>query len=131
MTIELQVLTWTVVLGIVHILAASSAASLQRGMRWNLSARDEPIPPLTGVAARLERALRNFLETFPLFAALVLAVQVNGVHSDMSEWGARLYLAARVIYLPLYAFGVPVMRSVVWGIALWGMTMLVGALLKY
>ena len=66
-------LAWTVVLGFVHIVAALHAASLQRGYRWAASARDHVVAPLTGVAGRLDRALRNFSETFPLFAALLLA----------------------------------------------------------
>jgi uncharacterized MAPEG superfamily protein len=67
-------LVWSVVLGIVQIVAASHAASLQRGYRWTASPRDEKVEPLRGVAGRLERALRNFLETFLLFAAADLAI---------------------------------------------------------
>lgn len=94
MNVEIRILTWSVVLGLVHIIAASHSASLQRGYRWTASARDEPRPPLTGVAGRLERALHNFLETFPLFAALVLAVQASGRQGQLSEWGTILYFAA-------------------------------------
>jgi uncharacterized MAPEG superfamily protein len=36
--------------------------------------RDAAVPPLTGVAGRVDRALRNLLETFPFFAAAALAV---------------------------------------------------------
>lgn len=130
MNIEIRILTWSVVLGFVHIIAAAHSASWQRGYRWTASARDEPRPPLTGVAARLERSLSNFLETFPLFAALVLAVQVTGRVGSLSEWGAILYFAARVSYLPLYALGVPLIRSLVWNVAFVGMVLLVVALLR-
>ena len=65
MTIELRLLVCSVVLGFVHIVAASHAASLQLCYRWSASARDQAAP-LTGVAGRLDRALRNFFETFPL-----------------------------------------------------------------
>jgi hypothetical protein len=41
-----------------------------------------------GVAGRLERALRNFLETFPLFATAVLLVQITGRNGRMSAIGA-------------------------------------------
>ncbi len=60
MTIELRMLTLSVVLGIVHVIAASHAASLQRGYRWSASPRDEKMPPLRSVAGRLNRVLRNF-----------------------------------------------------------------------
>src|SRR5262245_39136089 len=130
LTIEIHVLVWSVVLGFVHIIAASHAASLHRGYRWTASARDEPLPPLEGVAGRLERALQNYLETFPLFAVLVLAAHVVGVHNQLTEWGSLLYLSARVVYLPLYALGVPLIRSLVWNVAAIGMLLFVIALLR-
>jgi uncharacterized MAPEG superfamily protein len=122
-------LTLSVVLGIVQIVAASHAASLQRGYRWSASPRDETIPPLQGVAGRLNRALRNFLDTFPLFAAVVLAAQVTDTHNALTEWGARLYFWARVGYVPLYAAGVPLIRSLAWNVATIGILLLVAALL--
>jgi uncharacterized MAPEG superfamily protein len=130
LSIELRVLIWSVLLGFVHIIASSHAKSLQRGYRWTASARDEELPPLTGAAGRLERALDNYLETFPFFAALVLAAHVAGVHTLLTEWGALLYLGARAVYLPLYAFGVPLVRSLVWNVATVGMLLLVVALLR-
>ena len=128
MNIEIRILAWTVVLGFVHIVAASHAASLQRGYRWTASARDREVAPLTGVAGRLDRALRNFSETFPLFAALLLAAQAIGRHSWLTETGAILYFVARLAYLPLYAFGVPLVRSLVWNVAALGMALLLVAL---
>ena len=130
LSVELQVLTWSVVLGFVHIVASSHAKSLQRGYRWTASARDEPVPALTGTAGRLERALNNYLETFPLFAALVLAAKVAGVHDALTVWGSFLFLGARVVYLPLYVLGVPLVRSLVWNVAALGMLLLVIALLR-
>jgi uncharacterized MAPEG superfamily protein len=126
---ELRMLGFSIVLGLVHIVAASHSASLQRGYRWTMSARDQPITPLLGIAGRLERALDNFSETFPFFAALVLAVVLTGKSSQLSEWGAGLYFAARAFYLPLYAFGVPLIRSLVWNVAAFGIVLLFVALL--
>jgi len=128
LNLEIRILAWTVVLGFVHIVAASHAASLQRGYRWTASARDHELAPLTGVAGRLGRALRNFSETFPLFAALLLAAQAIGRHSWLTEAGAILYFVARLAYLPLYAFGVPLVRSLVWNVAALGMALLLVAL---
>jgi uncharacterized MAPEG superfamily protein len=128
LNLEIRILAWTVVLGFVHIVAASHSASLQRGYRWTASARDHELAPLTGVAGRLDRALRNFSETFPLFAALRLAAQAIGRHSWLTEAGAILYFVARLAYLPLYAFGVPLVRSLVWNVAALGMALLLVAL---
>jgi uncharacterized MAPEG superfamily protein len=93
-------------LGLVQIVLASHAASLQRGYVWTASSRDEAVPVLTGVAGRLARALQNFGETFPLFAAGVLIAHVVGAHGWMTEWGVQLYFWGRVTYLALYVTGV-------------------------
>lgn len=130
MSVELRVLMWSVVFAFVHIVAASHAKSLQRGYRWTASARDEPLPPFTGMAGRLERAFSNYLETFPLYAALVLAAELAGIHGRLTEWGSFLYLGARIAYLPLYAFGIPLIRSLVWNVAAIGMVLFVVALLR-
>ena len=121
-------LALAVVLGLVQIVAASHSASLQRGYRWTASPRDEPTPPLRGVAGRLDRALRNFLETFPLFVAVVLAAHVSETHNALTEWGARLYLWGRVAYVPLYVAGIPLVRSLVWNVATAGIILFIVAL---
>jgi uncharacterized MAPEG superfamily protein len=130
MTIELTLLAYSVGLGFVHIVLASQSASLQRGYRWTASPRDEPVEPLHGVAGRLDRALRNFLETFPLFAAVVLAGEASGRHNALTEWGARLYFWGRVAYLPLYAAGIPLVRSLVWDVAAAGILLSLVALFR-
>ena len=128
MTLELDVLCLSVVLGMVHIVLASHSASLQRGYHWAAGARDEPKPPLVGVAGRLTRALDNFLETFPFFAALVLAVHATGAYGSLSKWGVLLYFGGRLVYLPLYAFGIYLVRSLAWNVATAGIFLLLGSL---
>lgn len=124
MSFEMVMLVASCVLCFVQIIVASHAASLQRGYHWTASARDAEVPPLTGVAGRLERSLRNFLETFPVFVAGVFLVHALGRESDLSEWGAGLYFAARLVYLPLYAAGIPLVRSLVWNVAFIGIVLL-------
>jgi len=122
-------LALSVVLGIVQIVAASHSASLQRGYRYTASPRDAAVQQLRGLAGRLDRALRNFLETFPLFAAAVLVAHTSETHNALTEWGARLYFWGRVVYVPLYALGVPLVRSLVWNVATAGIALLLLALL--
>src|SRR5262245_65416758 len=102
MTLELKMLALSIALGLIQIVLASHAASLQRGYVWSASSRDEAVPKLTGVAGRLERALQNFVETFPLFAAAVLTAHVAATHNWMTEWGAQLSFWARVLHICLY-----------------------------
>lgn len=121
---ELTGLVAAAALGLLHIVLASHSASLQRGYRWSAGPRDEPIAPLGGMAGRLARASANFLETFPFFAAAVLPVLATGTHSSWSRWGVILYLVGRIAYLPLYAFGVFLVRSIAWNVAIAGIAAL-------
>jgi uncharacterized MAPEG superfamily protein len=114
---ELLGLIGAAALGLVHIVLASHAVSLQRGYRWTAGPRDEVMPPLSGVPGRLARASANYLETFPYFAAGLLAVLITNSQSSWSRWGVWLYLFGRVIYLPLYAAGVVLVRSLAWNVA--------------
>lgn len=123
MTIELTMLALAIVLGLVQITLAAQASTRARGTDWNLGPRDEVLPPLVGVAGRLDRAYRNFLETFPLFAAAVLIAAVAGKHSWLTVWGSVLYLAARIVYVPLYVYGIRVARSAVWSLATLGLAL--------
>ena len=128
MSIEIRMLAWAILLGIVQLLLAAASVTAQRGLKWNAGARDAPLPPPPGVAGRLDRALRNFLETFPFFAAAVLAVVAMGKGSAHTALAAQLYFWARLAYVPLYAAGVPYLRSLVWVLSLWSILQLVWAL---
>lgn len=129
MTLELKVLGLCIVLGLVQIVLAAQAVNLQRGYTWAASARDEAVPALTGLAGRLDRALHNFLETFPLFAAAVLTAHFAGKLGWMTEWGAQLYFGARVAYLACYAAGIFLVRSIVWNVATFGIVLILLALI--
>ena len=115
-------------LGLIQVVLASHSASLQRGYVWTASARDGPVPPLTGVAGRLARALSNFGETFPLFAAAVLIAHIAGRHGWMTEWGVQLYFWGRVAFLILYAAGVFLLRSLAFSVAAIGIILVLLAL---
>jgi uncharacterized MAPEG superfamily protein len=103
MTIELTLLAASVILGIVHIIIVSHLQSWQRGYWWTASSREQSVAPLTGIAGRAERALRNYLETFPFFAAAILVVTVTSTHSWLTVWGAHFYfLGSHRLRNPVY-----------------------------
>jgi uncharacterized MAPEG superfamily protein len=129
MSTELQMLVWSVILGLVQIAIAAAGSMTQRGPGWAASARDEAAVPLTGVAGRLDRARANFLETFAFFAALVLAVVATGRQDATSALGAQLYFWGRLVYLPVYAAGIPYLRTLVWAVSIAGIVMLLKAAL--
>ncbi|HLC08578.1 MAG TPA: MAPEG family protein [Methyloceanibacter sp.] len=129
MSTELTMLALSVALGLVQIILSAQSKNFQLGYLWAAGPRDEPRPPLTGLAGRLERALANFLETFPLFVAAVLIAHVAGRHDWMTVWGAQLYFWARLAYLPLYAFGIRFIRSLAWNVATLGIVLILVSLL--
>jgi uncharacterized MAPEG superfamily protein len=126
---ELLVLTWGCILALVHILAAAQAKTRQYGSKWNIGARDEELPPPRPVVGRMTRAQANFFETFPIFIAAVILAMSVGTDSR-TALGAWLWLGGRVAYLPLYAFGVPYLRSLAWMVSLVGIVMVLLPALK-
>ncbi|HEY0063244.1 MAG TPA: MAPEG family protein [Telluria sp.] len=130
MTTELTLLGWTLVLALLQIMLVAGLRSAETGLGYNMGARDAPAPPMRPVTARLKRAQDNLFETLPLFAAAVLAAHVAGREGDWTLYGSYAYLGARVLYVPLYAFGVPILRSVVWTVAVAGLVAVLAALLR-
>ena len=128
MTPEMQALGLSVILGLAQVLLAATLAIKARGLGWAFSPRDVPMEPLKGLAGRVDRAFYNFMETFPLFAAVVLAAQFMGVHGPLTVWGAGLYFWARVIYLPIYMSGIHVLRTLTWFVAIAGIVLFLVAL---
>ena len=129
MTFELTMLAWTLVLAFVQILLFDGARTRQYGMKWNTGPRDEDMPPLSPMANRLKRAQDNLFETLPLFIGAVLIAHVAGRNSDLTHWGTAIYLVGRVVYVPLYAYGVRHVRSLVWIVSLVGLGMVAAAIL--
>jgi uncharacterized MAPEG superfamily protein len=72
----------------------------------------------------LERARANLLETFVFFAAAVLAGYVLQRHTPMTVLGAQLYFWSRLVYVPIYALGIPYVRTLVWTVSMVGIVLL-------
>jgi len=129
MTTELTLLAWTLVLALVHIMLVANLRTAETGIQYNASARDGEAPPPRPVTARLQRAQANLFETLPLFIGAVLIAHVSGSEGDLTLWGCWMYLVARIVYIPLYAAGIPYVRSLVWLVSLAGLVMVLAAVL--
>jgi uncharacterized MAPEG superfamily protein len=125
---DLILLAFTLILALVQIAAAGLARTAELGAKWNAGPRDGETPPPGKLAARLMRAQANLFETLPLFIGAVLIAHVADKAGPLTCWGAHLYFFGRVIYLPLYALGVPYVRSLVWLVATGGLVMIIAAL---
>ncbi|HEY1448625.1 MAG TPA: MAPEG family protein, partial [Caulobacteraceae bacterium] len=69
MSFELGMLALASLWGFVQLVAAAQAANVQYGLRWAASPRDTEPPPLKPIPGRICRNFRNYMETFPFFAA--------------------------------------------------------------
>lgn len=129
MAVELKIAALGALLLLVHIFAAVHLKTKQYGRSWNMGARDETLPPLDPVAGRLARAQINFQETFPIAIVALLGVVIADRTSSITALGGWIWLGARTIYLPLYGFGVPGWRTLVFAISLVGLLMVLSPLL--
>ena len=94
----------------------------------NLGNRDH-VRPFTVVGGRAERALANMHEALPVFLALALLNMIVGTAAGLAVTGATLFLVARVVYVAIYVAGVPVLRTLVWGVGWAGLVMMIIPLL--
>ena len=129
MPTEFYLLGATLLLALAQILLAGSARTRQYGREWNVGARDAAMPPLDPLPARLQRAQANLFETLPLFIGALLAAAVAGRLGTKTLIGAHLYFWGRLAYVPLYAAGVPVVRTIVWSIASAGLLLVIAGLM--
>ena len=126
---EIQLVGWSALLVVAQIVLDAQLGNRQYGLRWAASPRHETVEPPGVLLGRARRALANLLETYPLFIAAVLAVAVAGRLDRWSLVGAHLYLWSRVAYLGLYLAGVPLVRSLIWNVALAGIVIVFAQLL--
>ncbi|MFB0872163.1 MULTISPECIES: MAPEG family protein [unclassified Sphingobium] len=121
MPVELTILAWSMILLLVHIFAAAHVKTKQYGPKWNMGARDESLPPLNPLAGRLVRAQANYMETLPIAIVALIGVVLAGRSSEWTAMGGWIWLGARIVYLPLYGFGVPVVRTIIYLASLVGL----------
>jgi len=124
MTTELTYLWATLILALVQIFLPAAARTKEFGSKWNAGARDNTPSSTNPLTGRLERAQANLFETLPLFIGAVLLTHFAGKTGVLTLWGTALYFWARVAFVPIYALGVPYIRSLVWLVSLAGLIML-------
>ena len=125
-SVEMQLLFCAIALGLVQLLLATMASVSGRGLPWGIGPRDEGWPQLGKFGGRLERAYKNFVETFPFFAAAVLLAHALDKHSANSALGAQIYIWARVLYVPAYVLAIPFARTLIWTASMVGIVMVLG-----
>jgi uncharacterized MAPEG superfamily protein len=129
MPIELKILALGALLLFIHIFTATRFKTAQYGRKWNVGARDEALPQPSPITGRTMRAQANFEETFPIAIVALLGVVVANRTSEWTALGGWIWLGARAVYLPLYAAGVPVFRTLVFTVSIAGLAMVLWPLL--
>ena len=129
MAVELRILALGALLLLVYIFTATRFKTAQYGRKWNVGARDEALPPPTPITGRTMRAQANFEETFPIAIVALIGVVLANRTSALTALGGWIWLGARVVYLPLYAAGVPVIRTIAFVISMVGLGMVIWPLL--
>lgn len=117
MTPELTILTLAALLQVVQFVLYAVPANREIGPGYTMSARDrEPSRPLSLRTARLGRAFDNHFEGLLLFAIATLVIHLSGQSNAFTAACGWIYLIARILYVPAYAFGLRPGRSIIWSI---------------
>ncbi|WP_339640405.1 MAPEG family protein [Jannaschia helgolandensis] len=117
MTPELTVLALAALLQAAQFIAFAIPANREIGPGYTMSARDRPPSrAMSQRTLRLQRALNNHVEWLLFFTVAVVVVTLSDQASSFTALCAWVYLAARVLYVPAYAFGWRPGRSIIWAV---------------
>jgi uncharacterized MAPEG superfamily protein len=120
MSLDFQILVWSVALAFIQMLVAVSGCIFQVGLP-KLAGNREGLPPMTGWVGRAQRAHLNMLENLVLFAPLVLIADATGRNVEL---GALIFFVARLVYAVVYIIGIPWLRTTIWGISVVGLVLI-------
>lgn len=115
MPVEIQVLAYAALVQFAQFVLMAIPVNIQLGTAYTGGPRDES-REITGMAGRLKRAMDNHFEGLILFTIAVVVVVLGDVASSTTANCAWAYLLARILYVPAYASGIPVLRSLIWGV---------------
>lgn len=113
MTADLWALVAAMLLAAIQLTLSSVLTLRQLGGAWVAGSRDEP-REVTGVSGRFVRAHRNLLEIFPQFVAALFLVHAANAAGSLAAIGAWVFVIARLLYVPAYAFGPVGLRPICW-----------------
>ncbi|MCG7520190.1 MAPEG family protein [Ruegeria sp. Ofav3-42] len=129
MTTELTVLSLAALLWVAQFVAYLTAGHGKIDLGHAIGPRDKPFDK-PGVSGRLHRALGNHTEGLVLFGIAALVLTVSNQSNNFTATCSWVYLIARLLYVPAYAFGWTPWRTVIWIVGLAATTaMLLAAVL--
>jgi len=104
--------------GVMHTLSKGPLATYMAKAPggYNNNMPREQAASLEGVGKRALAIHLNQIESFPLFAAGVLVATASSINAPVIDYLALAYVAARIIYIPLYLKDIATMRTLVWSV---------------
>lgn len=113
MSSELSILALYGLLVMITILVQVLAAANQVGLGALARPRDD-MPMLVGVAGRMDRCQLNAVVALALFAPAILILDAKGGFTAGTLLAAQAFLLARLVYIVVYAAGIPWARTLIW-----------------
>lgn len=135
MTAEVTALAFAGLLQVIQYVLMSVPANLELGPGKTTSPRDRDrlggdlIDQVSTRTARLFRAMNNHFEGLILFTLAVVVVTLSDQSTAFTAACAWIYLGARVLYVPAYAFGWRPWRSLIWLVGFTATTLMILAAL--
>ncbi len=116
MTAELYALAATVLIHLAAVFWSQKSLENDIGKEGNLGTRENLDARLSEQTKRLRRALANHTENIGLFIIAVVLVQFTGSNGWLTGLCAWIYVIARALYLPAYAFAWVPWRSAIFAV---------------
>ena len=108
---ELTAMVWAAALTGVLWIPIILNRLAENGM-WTALRNPQPdVRPVAGWAYRLTHAHRNAIENLVVFAPLALAVDAQGAGDALTATAGAVFVASRLAHAVIYAFGIPVLRT--------------------
>ena len=126
---ELTCLELSVVLWLLHVLVQATVGNVELPFGYLFTSRDKPAAASGLLFGRATRALANYVENLTPFVAVALALIATQRTGGAGAIGATIWILARIVYLPVYVFGIIYVRTLVWGISIIGLVMMLGRLI--
>ncbi|MEL6567538.1 MAG: MAPEG family protein [Pseudomonadota bacterium] len=119
-----------VLLYLVMIFFQAVSGAMHHGLVL-LGPRDKLAKDDSVLMGRAKRASANMLENMVLFIPLVVVAVETGHQTATAEFGAGLFLGARIIYAPAYWFAIPLLRPAAWLTGMVGTLMVASQIIPF
>lgn len=129
MIFELQVIVWSTTLLLALIMFQGVQVPINQGFGWGLGNRAAK-RDFSALQGRTARTIANHIEGMLVFVPLILVAQLIGLSTELTTWGAGIYLFGRLAFALLYILGVPYLRSLAWGLSQIGVLLILFVLVR-